>query len=250
MPKKQKTAIIAPLGLSPPVITAGTDSAGFRVSDLVIIATKDPAVLAGLDLIRVGMSIRAPKVQIREEILPFDDVTTTEENLTFMERVTKIIREERVDAGCDRILLNVAGGRKNMCITLALIGQLMNADGIFHIGNRSISLFNQNLERLRDDIGRIYAAKSFDGKQAIYREKEKEFNHLLFPPKNEYDLVKLPTFPVDQDYVSSLLIALRENPGALSRSEKVILERHGILEKGKSHYYISDYGQRFLDVFI
>ena len=180
MPKKQKTAIIAPLGLSPPVITAGTNPPGFRVSDLVIIATKDPAVLAGLDLIRVGMSIRAPKVQIREEILPFDDVTTTEENLTFMERVTKIIREERVDAGCDRILLNVAGGRKNMCITLALIGQLMNADGIFHIGNRSISLFNQNLERLRDDIGRIYAAKSFDGKQAIYREKEKEFNHLLF----------------------------------------------------------------------
>lgn len=245
-----KTAIIAPLGLSPPVITAGTDSAGFRISDLVIIATQDSAVLAGLGLIRVGMSIKAPKVRIHAEILPFDDVMTTEQNLVFMDRVVGLIKRERTEHHCKRVLLNVAGGRKNTCITLALVGQLMNVDGVFHIVNKDIRMFNQNLERLRSDIKRISDAPTLKDQQAIYRKKEDQFNRLLYPPKSEYELVRLPTFPVDQSYVQKLIIDLKGDIGSLSRTEKVILEQHGILEKGRSHYYLSDYGQKFLDAFI
>lgn len=245
-----KTAVIAPLGLSPPVITAGTNSAGFRISDLVIIATKDPAVLAGLELIKIGMSIKAPKIKIHAEILPYNDIMTTEQNLAFMECIVRLIKQERVQQRCDRILLNVAGGRKNMCITMALIGQLMNADGVFHIVNKEISLFNQNLERLRSDIRRISAAETLDEKQAIYREKEKQFNAVLYPPKSKYQIVKVPTFPVDQTYVQNLILNLREDMERIAPNDRRLLERHGILEKGKGHYYISDYGRQFLDAFI
>lgn len=245
-----KTAVIAPLGLSPPVVTAGTNSAGSKISDLAIIATSDPTVLAGLDLIKVGMSIRAPRIKIHPEILPYDDIMTTGQNLAFMECIVRLIKKERVEHRCDRILLNVAGGRKNMCITMALIGQLMNADGIFHIVNKDISLFNQNLERLRSDIRRISAAETLEEKQAIYREKEKQFNAVLYPPKSKYEIVKVPTFPVDQSYVQDLILNLREDMDQIAPNDQRLLERHGILEKGKGHYYISDYGRQFLDAFI
>jgi len=251
-----KTAVIAPLGMSPPIVTAGMDASEFKVKHLIIIATNHPVVLAGLDLIRVGMSIRAPKVKIHAEILPFDDVTTTGENLVFMETAIRIIREARTKLKCDRILLDVAGGRKNMCITLTMIGQLMNVDGVFHIGNRDISLLNTNLEILRGDIERIYKAETLEEKQAIYRQKENQFNHLLFPPKSGYDIIRVPTFPVDQSAVERLLVELkgdiRGEVKILPLSDKVTLERHGILEKGKTrnHYYVSEYGQKFLDAFI
>lgn len=245
-----KTAVIAPLGLSPPVITAGTNSAGSRISDLVIIATNDPNVLAGLDLIRVGMSIKAPGIRIHAEILPYNDIMTTEQNLVFMECIVRLIKRERVEHRCDRILLNVAGGRKNMCITMALIGQLMNVDGIFHIVNKEISLFNQNLERLRSDIRRISAAGTLEEKQAIYREKEKQFNAVLYPSKSKYQIVKVPTFPVDQSSVQNLILNLRKDVDSLAPNDRRMLERHGILEKGKSHYYLSDYGRQFMDAFI
>jgi CRISPR-associated protein Csx14 len=249
-----KTAVIAPLGMSPPIITAGMDAASFKVNHLIIIATSHPVVLAGLDLIRVGMSVRAPKVKIHAEILPFDDVTTTHENLAFMEGSIRIIRQARVDRGCDRVLLNIAGGRKNMCITLTMIGQLMNVDGVFHIGNRNINLLNENLERLREDITRIHKAESMEEKQAIYKDKESLFNHMLFPPKSEYEIIRVPTFPVDQSTVQRLLVELKGNLKEeiknLPLSDMVLLERHGILERAKTHYYITDYGRTFLDAFI
>jgi hypothetical protein len=113
-----KTAVIVPLGMSPPVVTAGMDASEFRVNHLIMIATRHPVVLAGLDLIEVAMSVKAPRVAIHTEILSKDDVTTTEENFAFMETAIRIIRKARVDLGCNRVLLNVAGGRKNMCITL------------------------------------------------------------------------------------------------------------------------------------
>ncbi len=251
-----KTAIIAPLGMSPPIVTAGMDAAEFKVKHLTIVATKHPVVLAGLDLIEVAMSVKAPKVKIHAEILPFDDVTTTQENLFFMETSIRLIREARVKHHCERVLLDVAGGRKNMCITLTMIGQLMNVDSVFHIGNPNINLLNTHLEQLRKDIDRIHTAGTLEEKQAIYREKENQFNHLLFPPKSEYDVIRVPTFPVDQSAVQRLLVELKGDRKSevigLPLGDKVILERHGILDKGKSqkHYYVSDYGQKFLDAFI
>jgi CRISPR-associated protein Csx14 len=245
-----KTAVIAPLGLSPPIVTAGTDSAGIPITDLVVIATNDAKVLEGLDLIYVAMSIRAPEIHIHPEVLPFDDVNTTEQNFILMDRIKKVIKREREEHGCERILLNVAGGRKNVCITLALIGQLMNVDGVFHIVNKKIRIINQNLELLRGEIARLHKASTLEEKQAIYREEEARFNHLLYPPRSDYELVRLPTFPVDESPIQELIIALsEENIETIPLEDRINLERHGILEKGRTHYYLSDYGRRFLKAF-
>jgi len=79
-----KTAVIAPLGLSPPVITSFLVGIGERISDLVLLTTENEEVKAVFELIRIGMSFRFPQTRIHEVVLPFEDVSTTEENLEFM----------------------------------------------------------------------------------------------------------------------------------------------------------------------
>jgi CRISPR-associated protein Csx14 len=245
-----KTAVIAPLGMSPPVITTFVDGIGEPISDLVIMTTENETVKAGLELIKIGMKQKYPKTRVHEVIISFDDVLTTEQNLRFMSIAAKVIRDEREEYGCNRILLNIAGGRKNMCITLSLLGQLMSVDGVFHVVSKDVYIVNQQLESLREDIRRIYNAKTENEKLNLYLEKERYFDTLLFPDKSEYEIVRIPTLPYPKGYLTKILTAVYSDPEMLSSEEKVLLERHGIFERTGNRHYLSDYGRRFVEVLL
>jgi CRISPR-associated protein Csx14 len=245
-----KTAVIAPLGLSPPVVTCFVLGIGEKITDLVLLTTENFDVKAGFEVVKIGMGMKFPQTRVHEVVLPFEDVSTTEENLKFMSICAKVIKEERERYGCDRILLNVAGGRKNMCITLSLLGQIMAVDGVYHVVSRDVKVVNQLLEYLREDIRKIYDAKSDEEKLKIYREKERFFNSLLFPSPNEFEIVRIPTLPYPKEYLQRLLLNLLHNIDALSLEEKIMLEKHGILERRGSRFQISDYGRKFVDVLL
>jgi len=245
-----KTAVIAPLGLSPPVITSFLVGIGEKITDLVLLTTENETVKAGFELIRVGMSLRFPQTRIHEVVLPFEDVGTTEENLKFMSICAKVIREEREKYGCDRILLNVAGGRKNMCITLSLLGQLMAVDGVYHVVSKEVKVVNQLLESLREDISRLYSARTDEERLEIYKEKEKYFNSLLFPHLSEFEIVRIPTLPYPREYFQRILVNLLQNIEAFSPEERLMLEKHGILERIGSRFILSDYGKKFVEVLL
>jgi len=245
-----KTAVIAPLGMSPPVITAFVDGIGEQVTDLVVMFTDNDEIKAGLELIKIGMYLKHSKTRIHEVLIPFEDVQTTEENLRFMSIAARVIREEREKYCCERILLNVAGGRKNMCITLSLLGQLMGVDGVFHVVSKEVSVVNQQLESLREDIRRIYLAKSKDEKIRIYNEKERYFNSLLFPAKSYYRILRIPTLPYPKSYLTKIITAAYSDIDALSPDEKILLERHGILERVGTRYSLSEYGKKFVEVLL
>jgi len=243
-----KTAVIAPLGLSPPVVTAFVEGIGEKVSDLVVLTTENEDVKAGYELIRIGMKIKYPKTRLHEEVLPFEDVNTTEDNLKFMSICAQIIKEERDKFGCERILLNVAGGRKNMCITLSLLGQIMAVDGVFHVVSREVKVVNQLLESLREDIRRIYKAEGEEEKIRIYKEKERYFNSLLFPDRRDYEIIRIPTLPYPRDYLARIVANVLQSIDSLSTEEKKVLEAHGILERVGSKFYLTDYGRKFMEV--
>lgn len=246
----RKTAVIAPIGTSPPVITAGIDSLDEEISDLVLLATKDELVLAGCEIVRLGLKNRFPKIRLHVEHLPFDDITNDEENLRFMGISAKVIRDERTIHSCERVLLNIAGGRKNMCITLALLGQMLNVDGVYHIVNTEVKLFNQNLERLRPLMMQIFRMDSFEEKDAAYMANIKDLDLVLFPHKSDYELIRIPTLPVPISYISQLLGKTVFDPSSLGEEECSLLLRHGILERQGNNLYISDYGAKFLDVLV
>lgn len=246
-----KTSVIAPLGLSPPVITAFIEGIAEPISDVVVLTTDNEEVKRGYELVRIGLRIKYPGIRIHEVRLPFDDVYTTEQNLQFMAIAARTIKKEREVHKCDRILLNIAGGRKNMCITLSLLGQLMGVDGVFHVVTKDIAIVNQMLEGLREDIRRIYEAKDDKEKIKIYKEKERYFNSLLFPAKSEYEIVRIPTLPYPADYLAKLVTAVRStNLDALSVEEKELLYRHGILDKIGHRYVVSEYGKRLVETII
>jgi len=248
--KDMKTAIIAPIGTSPPVITAGIDALDEPVSDLVLLATKDEQVLAGCDVVKLGLKSRYPRIRVHVELLPFDDISSDVENLTFMAIAARVIKKERESYGCERILLNVAGGRKNMCITLALLGQLLNVDGVYHIVNHEVKLFNQHLERMRPTMMRLFRAENEEDKIMIYADNREMFEYILYPPKNEYELIRIPTLPYPVSYISSLLSRVVFDPYMLNEEDCSLLLHHGILERQGNNLYISDYGAKFLDVLV
>ncbi|MDK2795320.1 MAG: hypothetical protein PWQ22_659 [Archaeoglobaceae archaeon] len=245
-----KTAVIAPLGLSPPVVTSFIEGIGVKVNDLVVLTTENEDVKAGFELIRVGMSLKYPKIRVHEVTLPFEDVNTTEDNLRFMSICAKVIREEREKYGCDKIILNIAGGRKNMCITLSLLGQIMGVDGVYHVVSKDIRVVNELLERLREDIRMIAKVEEKEEKIKIYREKERYFNSLLFPDRKDYEIVRIPTLPYPKDYLARIVTLTLQDVESLSNEEKRMLESHGILEKVGTKFRITEYGRKFLEVLI
>jgi CRISPR-associated protein Csx14 len=246
-----KTSVIAPLGLSPPVITAFIEGTAEPISDVVVLTTDNEEVKRGYELVRIGLKIKYPRIRIHEVGLPFDDVYTTEQNLQFMAIAARIIKEEREVHKCDRVLLNIAGGRKNTCITLSILGQLMGVDGVFHVITKDVAIINQQLEALREDIRSIYEAGNDEEKIQIYKQKERYFNSLLFPDRREYEIVRIPTLPYPPDYFIKLITAVySSNLDLLSAEEREMLYRHGILERIGSRYAVSDYGKKLAEAII
>ena len=243
-----RTAVISPLGMSPPVVTAFVDYLG-GVKDLVVITTANKRVKEGFELIRVAMKIRYPKTRIHEVELPFEDVMNEEQNFEFMRIAGRVIKKQKEKYGSDVVYLNVAGGRKNMCITLSILGQFLNVDGIFHVVSPDIKVVNEALENLRADIERIYLAETEEEKIIIYKEKERYFDSLLFP--EDYEVVRIPTIPIPQDYIRRLVdILFNEKLDSLTYSEKEMLLRHGLIERVGNKLKVTDFGRKFAEVLV
>jgi len=243
-----RTAVISPLGMSPPVVTAFVDYLG-GVRDLVIITTADKRVKEGFELIKVAMKIRYPRTRIHEVELPFEDVMNEEQNFEFMRIAGRVIKRQKERFGSDPVYLNVAGGRKNMCITLSILGQFLNVDGIFHVVSPNVKIVNETLESLRADIERIYLAEEEDEKMRIYREKERYFDSLMFP--RDYEVVRIPTIPIPQDYMRRLVdILFNEKLDSLTYSEREMLLRRGLIEGVGRKLKVTEFGKRFAEVLV
>jgi CRISPR-associated protein Csx14 len=247
--KSLKNAVIAPLGQSPPVITTFIEGIGEKIEDCIILITENKDVRMGYELIRVAMKLRYPSVHMHKVVLPFEDVYTTDDNLKFMAICAKIIKEEREIHKCDKIFLNVAGGRKNMCISLSLLGQIMAVDGVFHIIKKDVDIINVQLEKFRSEIEKIYMAKDDEEKIKIYEQYAEDFDKILFPSPKDYELIRIPTLPYPPDYLGRIISKIFQDIDSLTLEEKKMLERHGILERVGNRFQLTDYGERFLGVF-
>jgi CRISPR-associated protein Csx14 len=172
-----KVSIIAPVRTSPPVVTEFLqyveEDMSERVTDLTLIATREPLVLSVVELIEAAVRRRYPHVHAHVVELPFADVTSDREHLEFMKVCARVIRDQHEVHGADKVYLCVAGGRKDMCITMALLGQYLGVNGVFHVVMPDVKAFNVELERARATIEEL--AKAED-KDAYYRERAELFD--------------------------------------------------------------------------
>ncbi len=243
-----KLAAISPLGMSPPVVTAFVDYFG-GVKDLVVMTTRDKRVKQGFELVRIALKMKYPKTRIHEVEIPFEDITTQNQNFEFMRIAGKAIKNQKEKFGSDVVYLNVAGGRKNMCITLSILGQFLNVDGIFHLITPDVKIINELLENLRRDIQKIYAADTEEEKVEVYKEKERMFDSLMFP--KEFEVIRIPTVPIPEDYIKRLVDVLyNERIDQLMVSEKDMLIRHGLIERAGMKFRVTEFGKKFAEVLV
>lgn len=243
-----KTAVIAPIGLSPPVITEFVDGIGEPISDVVLFVTGHSQVMAGANLVKAALALKFPYLRVHTESLPYDDITTDSQNFQFMKVASRIFAAERERYHCDKIYLNVAGGRKNMCITLALVGQLLAADGVFHVVNKNVEVINQRLEQHRRYISQFTDNSDPEGLQALYETHRDIFETLLFPDRRSYDIIRIPTLPYPADYLGYIIEGMKNRGAGLSGEDKDLLSRHGMMDRIGNHSTITKHGEQFLEV--
>ncbi len=170
------------------------------------------------------MKLNYPRTRVHKLEIPFEDVTTEDENFEFMRIAGKAIKRQKEKFGSDIVYLDVAGGRKNMCITLAILGQFLNVDGIFHLVSPDVKIVNEKLENLRGEIERIYMAESEEEKVRIYEERKRHFDSLMFPV--DYEVVRIPTIPIPEDYIRRLVdVIFNDKLDSLTYSEREMLLR-------------------------
>lgn len=245
-----KTSLIAPIGTSAPVITEmvlylhGLE--GADLTDVVVLETKDEYVKAHAKLAKTAINSRYPRMRVHIHTLPFSDVRSTEDTIEFMHRVAKIIKEERLKYKCERVYLSIAGGRKDICTSLSIMGQLIGVDGVFHVIHPSVTSFNIQLERIKDKILELYHIPA-EQRLDYYLKYKDAFDSVMFPETRELNYIRIPCIPYPQDYLGKVVKILLSEFTLLENKEIPLeelkrLERAGIIKILKDRIVPTDFG--------
>lgn len=248
----RKVSIVAPIGTSPPVITEFLqyveEVLDQRVTDLTIIATKEPLVLEGLELVKAGIAERYPMVHVHIVELPFEDVDSDERSIEFIGTAARILRDQKEKYGVETVYLCVAGGRKEVCIILSMLAQFYNVNGVYHIVMPDVKTFNLQLERVRHEIRELANAED---KLAYYRQKKELLETILFPQASTFNVIKIPVIPYSMRDLNGIKQALKRRKSTLGLIDINILSRLrdlGYIRISGNYAYSSPEGERLLRI--
>ncbi len=245
-----KTALISPIGTSAPVVTEMSrflhGMEGLFLTDVVIMPTQNEYVKAHTSLAKEALKSRYPKMRVHIRPLPFEDINSTVDNIEFMRRVARVINEERSEYKCEKIYLSIAGGRKDICTSLAIVGQLIGADGVFHVIHPSVGSLNVNLERIKDKILELHYAPP-EEKGEIYTKYREYFDDLMYPSMSELKFIHIPCIPYPREYIGRLAAILLSSSvpiekAGISLQDLKNLERAGLLRVLKDRVVPTDFG--------
>lgn len=241
-----KTAALATMGTSPPVITEFVEyvQRTENLQHLTILSTTESLVLNGAILAKEAIRGRYPKISVHIHRLPLNDITSEDENYIFIEESAKVIAQ--LKKKYDNLHICLAGGRKEMVASIMMVAQLMNLSSVYHIVSPYIKEMNIELEKIRHDIDQLAASED---PQSHYEKNREKFERVLFPPAQYYSAIKLQILPYPEDYVHLLKTilsrggeasrAVRDHLNRLKRARLITLTKGGkiiVTEEGKKLY--------------
>ncbi|MDK2373339.1 MAG: CRISPR-associated ring nuclease [Candidatus Korarchaeota archaeon] len=203
-------SLLAPLGLSPPIVTELIQYLDWQYSmkpkTVELILTRDKRVQEGAKLVEVAVKDRYPKAEVVSLTLDYEDIVNENVAFDFMRiAASEIARLEKP------VYLLISGGRKNVSVEVALLGQVLAVSGIYHVVVPDVRVVNIELERLRPKIEEL--ASSGDP-LSYYRENE-ELQNLMYPPMT-YGVMRIPMLPLPYSIIRRVARILSEGG---SRSE-------------------------------
>jgi len=253
--KMVKISLVCTLGVSPPVVTEFVrymvDGEGLPVSDVTVVATDNPVVLSGLVLVKAALASRFPKIRFHEKILPFDDVRSLEETYMFINEMGRLLADQRRLHHVDAVHLSLAGGRKDMGITAALLASYFGVNGVYHVIMPEVQIVNEKLEALRREIENL--ASSGDPLSYYNRLKE-EFDPVMYPPLGEYTVIKIPVIPYPLTMlrrIRRILTGEKLEKRAANLPDDVLigLQASGLIRiTSKGTVYATDLGRKVYDL--
>lgn len=245
-----KTAAICTMGLSPPVVTEFVqylvEAEKVRLTDLTLLATEEEFVRAGVELVRVALRDRYPRVHLHTRWLRSEDISTKEELHSFIKTAASVFKELEVKHRPQAVYLCVAGGRKEMGIVLTMLSQVFGANLLVHLIVKDIKAFNIELERAKHHITQLASAQD---KEGFYREHKELFDPLMYPPLHSYNTVPIPILPYPRRVLREVLRLLGTR-GPMSR-ERVRLDEDtlkrlglsGLVRVGRERVYVTEEGR-------
>ncbi len=236
--------LVAPLGLSPPVVTEFVQWLMLNGADLrrvVLMATREKDVLAGAKLVEVALRSRYPSLEVSEVLLDYQDVDDQDKAFDFLERVIEVLEPLRA-AG--KTYLLISGGRKVMSVSLALVSQFLPGE-VYHVVMRDIKVINLKLEQLRAKIEELYESED---PLSYYRANE-DLEELMFPALSEYEVIRLPTIPYPDHVLSEVKRALEgAKKGELEFNMAVLLSMTGLVQIAEGRTVATEMGRRVLRI--
>jgi CRISPR-associated protein Csx14 len=201
------------MGNSPPVVTEFVDYTAKEetIRNCVILSTEAQQVEESTTIAAYALQRRFPKIRCYIVSIPFEDIQSTSDTIEFMRLCARVIREERERYRAQKIYLNIAGGRKNMSIIMVLLGQMLGVNGVFHVINRNVQVFNERLERLRYIIAQIHSTPNDNRRAEIYETHVRELEELMFPSISDYSVIRLPILPYPLEYLGEIIKVLKSN---------------------------------------
>ncbi len=203
-------SLLAPLGLSPPIVTELIQYLDWQYNmkpkTVELILTKDKRVQEGARLVEAAVKDRYPKAKVVSLTLDYEDIVNENVAFDFMRIAASEI------AGLEKpVYLLISGGRKSVSVEVALLGQVLAVSGIYHVVVPDVRVVNIELERLRPKIEEL---ASSDDPLSYYREN-RELQILMYPPLT-YSVMRIPMLPLPYSIVRRVAGILSEGG---SRSE-------------------------------
>lgn len=215
MSVRSKSSMVATLGASPPVVSELLQylaPGGEGITDITIIYTSEEDVRASFKLVECAVMDRYPRVRIHGKMVDRPDIASTEDAYEFLKLAARVLRDEVVKHGVQSIHLNLSGGRKGMAIALATLSQFFPVSGAYLVVARDIKTFNQNLERVRNEIRKLLGSPD---PMEYYRSKKGLFDPVMYPPRHEYEVVEIPIIPYPPEVLRDLVSLDRVRRGLL-----------------------------------
>ncbi|MCS7103187.1 MAG: CRISPR-associated ring nuclease [Candidatus Korarchaeum sp.] len=235
--------VVAPLGLSPPVVTEFVqwlESNGIDIDSIVLVETNEVEVLAGAKLVKVALELRYPRLKVKELILGYPDVDDQERALDFLKEVSEIVGSLRPK----KVYLLISGGRKAMSVAVALISQFFPSE-VYHVVSKNVKIVNLELERLRAKINELYESED---PQAYYRANE-DLEKLMFPNLGDYKVIRIPTIPYPDQVLSEVRRALEGTKVKdLSFNIVPLLSEVGLVQLAGGRTVATDMGKKVLEI--
>ncbi len=240
-----KTILINIMGTSPMVSTEMFQylhNSDEKISDVIMVHTANSDVVSGTMAACTAL-VEKFNVRIHTFELEFNDISTEDEMIKFIEAIATIIKQERKEYNVEKIILNVSGGRKIQTIILSLYSPIFGIDEVYNIINRNIMNINENYEKVRDKIMNFGKDESLN--REIYGKYRNEFDEIFYPSMENLYFLKVPVIRFPNEVLYRLKTILNSNfreDNDITESELLAYKNSGFITYDNTRIYLTGLG--------